>query len=395
MEQKTKIVFVLPNMNMGGAERSLINLLNEFDYNRYEVDLFLISKNGGFLNQIPKQVNLLPTSELYQIFANKPFQILIRLFKINRLDLIWNKLIFAFLSRIIKNSNYAEQYLWKYLKAFFPIQPKQYDVAIGYLEKTSNYIAMDVFKAKKKILYIHSDYKEFGMIRKFDLPFFEKANYIVTVSRNCVNSLISEFPELAYKFKKIENISSVSLIHQKANQKIHEDLNGSIVSVGRLVEAKAFDRAISALKILRDRNINIQWFVIGEGELRISLENQIRELKLSEYFHLLGERENPYPYINNALIYCQTSKVEGKSIAMDEAKILEKPILVTNYPTVKDQITHLENGYICNMDSNAIANGLEFMIKNPELRELFSINLSKEAFRFEEELNKFYCLIDD
>ena len=88
-----------------------------------------------------------------------------------------------------------------------------------------------------------------------------------------------------------------------------------------------FDIAIKAAAILVKKGYTIKWYVLGEGEERNTLEQSIKEHNLIANFILLGIKENPYPYINNATIYVQPSRFEGKSLAIDEAKILHKPIL--------------------------------------------------------------------
>ena len=104
------------------------------------------------------------------------------------------------------------------------------------------------------------------------------------------------------------------------------DFSNTIVSVGRLSNEKGFDLAVEASKILKDKNINFRWYFIGDGNQREALEQKIKSYQLQNHVLLLGLKDNPYPYIKKAKIYAQTSRFEGKSIAIDEAKILRKPI---------------------------------------------------------------------
>ena len=393
---KKKLLFVIPNLGVGGAEKSLVNLLNELDYDKYEVDLFLMSKTGIFLEQLPKEVNVLPESLYFKKFSIRFYKSLWWFLTHFKFSLVFYKILFTLSNRLTKNVVLSEQKNWRYLKHFFPVLSKEYDVSIGYLEKNANYIAVDSVKAKKKIGFIHTDYKEMGMYKRYDLPFFEKMNYVISVSENCVFCLEKEFPEFPNKFKMVHNINSPKVIGHLSKISIEENIKlPYILSIGRLIKLKSFDLAIKACKILINRGLTINWYVIGTGELKEELEEQIKEHELEQYFFLLGIRKNPYPYIKNALIYCQTSVFEGKSIAIDEAKILKKPIVVTNFPTAKDQIQHLENGYICEINPEAIADAIELLIKDEKLREKFTENLSKEDFGIEKELEKFYKLIEE
>ena len=393
---KKKLLFVIPNLEVGGAEKSLVNLLNELDYDKYEVDLFLMSKTGIFLEQLPKEVNVLPESLYFKKFSIRFYKSLWWFLTHFKFSLVFYKILFTLSNRLTKNVVLSEQKNWRYLKHFFPVLSKEYDVSIGYLEKNANYIAVDSVKAKKYIGYIHNDYTAMGLYKKYDLPYFKKMNYVISVSENCVFCLEKEFPEFPEKFKLIYNVSSSKVIEKLSETKIEEDLKlPYIVSIGRLTKQKSFDLAIKACKILINRGLTINWYVIGTGELKEELEEQIKEHELEQYFFLLGIRKNPYPYVKNAMIYCQTSVFEGKSIAIDEAKILNKPIVITNFPTAKDQIQHLENGYICEINLEAIADAVELLIKDEKLREKFTENLSKEDFGIEKELEKFYKLIEE
>jgi glycosyltransferase involved in cell wall biosynthesis len=157
---------------------------------------------------------------------------------------------------------------------------------------------------------------------------------------------------------------------------------------------KGIDLAVETCKILVKNKPKIKWFVVGDGPERENLEQKIRENNLENNFFLLGLKENPYGFLNQCTIYVQPSRYEGKSIAVDEAKILKKPIVVTNFSTAKDQICSEENGIITEMNSNALANSILHLIENRELMEKFSLNLGCEKLGTEDEIHKLYDLIN-
>jgi glycosyltransferase involved in cell wall biosynthesis len=168
----------------------------------------------------------------------------------------------------------------------------------------------------------------------------------------------------------------------------------NIVSVGRLNYQKGFDIAIEACKQLKKDGYDFVWNILGEGEERGKLEKMIKEYHLEDMFILGGIKENPYPYIKQADIYVQPSRFEGKSIAIDEAKILNKPILVTNFSTAKDQINDQINGLIVDMNPECIYNGIKQLIDSDELRRKLSQNLSNEELGTEKEIEKLYKMFD-
>ena len=392
---KKKILFVIPNLGAGGAEKSLVNLLHELNYAQYEIHLFMMAKTGLFISHLPKEVIILPESPAYQIFS-KRFPVALITFLIQgKFKLFWNKIRFTFFNRTIKNRILAEQKNWKFLKYFFDSFPQKYDVAIGYLEKNANYIVADCVKADKKIGYIHNDYQTMGMFPKYDNRLFKDLQYIISVSPNCVTTLQNVFPQFNQKFKLIENISSKKIIHQLSmdDTAVHLKMN-SIISIGRLSAQKNFALAIDAAELLVNRGYDFEWNIIGEGDERQHLEKLIAGKKLTSIVKLLGLKENPYPYIANSLLYLQPSKFEGKSIAIDEAKILQKPIVATDFPTVYDQITHNETGLISEMNPTALANHIERLLIDENLRNKFAENLSKEHWGTEHEIEKLYQLIE-
>ena len=135
------------------------------------------------------------------------------------------------------------------------------------------------------------------------------------------------------------------LSSEKVDFKEDSDTSISLISVGRLAKEKGLDISLEAVDILVHKGYNIKWYLIGEGNMRSVLEKTIEEKKLTDRVIFLGQKENPYPYIKESDIYIQTSRYEGKSISIDEAKVLAKPIVITNFDTAKNHIINGENWY--------------------------------------------------
>lgn len=392
---KKKILFVIPSLAAGGGEKSLVNLLFQIDYKRYEVDLLLFSHKGVFLNAIPEEVNILEMPQLHHVFARE-LKTSLRTFLVNgQLRLAYSRLMFTMKNRIMKNTAISEQYTWKYQRISFDTLEKKYDAAIGYLEKSSIYFIVDKVNSNKKIGWIHTNYSDSGMDAHFDQPYFKQLDQIVTVSEECAKSLQDNFEHLKNKIKVIYNIVSPKIIKHQSNRELESnfsyDMNfTNIITVARLSSEKGIDIAIKACEKLVEQGYNVKWYVLGDGSEREELEKLIEGCHLQEHFILVGIKENPYPYIKGADIYVQPSRYEGKSIAIDEAKILHKPIIVTNYESAKDQITNGVNGLIVEMTELGIAGGIEKCINDTSLRESFISSLSTEKLGTEEEINKLY-----
>ena len=358
------------DLGLGGAEKSLMTLLKVLDYSKYNVDLFLFKHQGNFIKELPKNVNLLNEPENYKYFEMPLKKAILKNLKKGNLKIIFYRLLVLYIYKFEKNAVLKEQKRWKYLKKAIKPLIKRYDFAIGFLEKTPNYFCVDHVNAKIKIGSIRTDYEEMGMDKTIDFPYFKKLNYLLTNSETNELTLKKIFPSLTSKIKTLNNIFPVQEIKKLASEKIeilHDKNAICIVSIGRLNPVKRFDLAINACKIVKDKVKDIKWYTIGEGEERKQLEFIIAQNKLEDTFILLGKKDNPYPYLKMADVYVHTSAFEGKSRVIEEAKILNKAIVVTYYPTVEDQIKHLETGFIVEMTKESIADGVLELIDNKDL----------------------------
>ncbi|WBW98957.1 glycosyltransferase [Oceanirhabdus sp. W0125-5] len=391
---KKNILFVINKLSCGGAEKSLISLLQTIDYSKYNVDLFLFKHEGVFLNRIPKEVKLIKEPTDYKYFDMSIKKAIIDCLKKGRINLVLSRIFAGYIFKSEPNPAKAEQRAWKHISKSLQNINKHYDTAIGYLEKNPIYFSVDKVKAAKKIGFIHSDYDNLGMDSKIDKKYFDKLDNIITVSQECANVLKKRFSMYTHKINVMYNIVSPNVINQMSFEESNIKYDGiKIVSVGRLSYEKGFDMSIEACKKLVESGYKIKWYLIGDGEDRDKLKNLIKESNLKERILLMGIKENPYPYIREADIYVQPSRFEGKSIAIDEAKILHKPIVVTNFRTAKDQIINGQNGLIVDMNSKSIAEGIKKLIDNNELINKFKDNLSKEKLGTESEIEKLYKLI--
>ncbi|PEJ58453.1 glycosyl transferase [Bacillus sp. AFS002410] len=394
---KKNLLFVMSDLSAGGAEKSLVNLLSQIDYEKHNVDLFLLNKSGIFLKLIPSEVNILNTPNEYNIFTTGVLKSIKSFVKKRKFLLAYFRLKYSFSIKAVKDVSNSEQYSWKYLSKSLSILDKDYDIAIGYLEMNPIYFIIDKVKSIKKIGWIHTNYSNSEMKKEVDNPYFTKLDYIVTVSDECGNSLKENFLHLKDKIKVVNNIVSTKIIRDLAIQEIEDEMIFdkeyiNILTIARLSHEKGLDIAIKACNLLLSRGHKIRWFVLGEGTEKQNLEKLISHYGLGEKFKLLGVKENPYPYLMNADVYVQPSRYEGKSIAVEEARILNKPIVVTNYETARDQITDGEDGLIVEMTKVGISIGIEKFINNVEMKSKVKNNLSHKNFGTEKEINKLYEL---
>ncbi len=394
---KKKLLFVIPALDLGGAEKSFVNLLNAIDFKRYEVDVFLMTRTGVFLDFIPKEVNILQQSQHFSDFSISYSQSILKFLKERQISLVFYKILFTLCSRRIKNPVIKEQKMWKYLKHFFPLQPEKYDVAISYLEKTSGYYVIEKTDAVKKIGWIHTDLEALGIDFDIENKYLESFNYLVTVSAGLSERLGKKIPAFKSKIRTIENINSQKIISALSEEKIDflfPENTVNILYVGRLAQEKGLFNALDAMEILIKKGYGINWYLIGSGNKHNEIQESAVAKGIGDKVHFLGVRNNPYPYIKSADIFLLSSFYEGKSIALEEAKILNKPIVITNFTSAKDQIINNETGLIAEMNAESIAQKIELLINNDVLVAKMIKNLKRSATGNEEEIKKLYELID-
>lgn len=308
---KKKILFAINNLHCGGAEKALISLLETLDYSAYDVDLYLFKHEGLFLKKIPHQVKLLEEPRAYQYYDMPIKKAVIDTLKQGKLHIALSRLRAGYIYKTEKNKVRCDQRVWKYISKSLTKLDKKYDVAVGYLENNPVYFCIDNVTATKRIGFIHNDYDKLGMDPRLDMAYFEKLDYIVTVSEECGTILKSRFPMFESKVRVMHNIVSPATIMKLALEQVK--MQGKViklVSVGRLHYQKGFELAIQACKELIEHGYPVKWYVIGEGEERVGLEQLIEEYGLQGNFHLLGIKENPYPYMKEADIYVQPSRFE-------------------------------------------------------------------------------------
>jgi glycosyltransferase involved in cell wall biosynthesis len=396
---KKNILISVYDMEIGGIERSLINMLEYMDYEKYNVDLLIFSHKGELLKWIPDKVNILPKVSQYTVFRKPIVQCLREgMYAASVIRLICkNMALLKYKNRkLTEGSGYIQMQLTsKYLSYFMPKIRKKYDLAISYAWP-HDFIANRV-NADKKVAWIHTDYSMLEIDSKIDTHTWDKFDFIASISDECTNAFLTKYPSMKNKILLIENINSPKFIKDMSRESICDEkmTNAfSIVSVGRLSYAKGFDHAIQALKVLHDKGLtNIKWYVVGFGAEEETLKNLIVKNNLEDSFILLGKKSNPYKYMGKADLYVQPSRYEGKAVTVTEAKILGKPILITNYPTSISQLEDGIEGIICNSSIDGLVQGIEKLYKDIDLRRTLIKNLNNRNYSNTYELQKVYNLI--
>ncbi|MBO5047903.1 MAG: glycosyltransferase [Clostridia bacterium] len=373
MKQKMLIIGI--TMAAAGSEKSFLSFARHaIDYDQYEVDLLLAKKTGDFLSQIPKNIRVLEMGkegEIFLINRDNAARIIARRY------LLKNPLrAFSLIPHIIKRKtaktaaekDFASNRMWCELLKKMPAWDTEYDVALAYWGDHTMFYMCDKVKAKKKIAWLHFDYASPPREDALYLHYFSKCDKVVTVSKKIEASLKQALPEIADKVMTMENIIDAEDILQRASEPcdLADDVRGiRLLTVGRICHQKGYDMAIPAIARLVSGKNDIKWYIIGDGEAidKENLHERIRKYGLQDRVSFLGIRQNPYPYMKACDIYLQPSRHEGKPIAVEEAKILQKPIVVTDYSSAKEQMAGYPIYEIVEISEDGIYGGLQTMLK--------------------------------
>ena len=368
-----EILIVSDSLATGGLEKTLIDLCNVIDYTKYNVDLYLFSDGRDLVPQLNKNVNLLPDSPYFSTVFNQPISKAVKsLFKQKKFDLAMYR-IFRFLKARLGLKGLSK-IDWNFQKKTMLRLDKKYDVAIGFAVGSAGYFVADCGEANVKTVWIHTDIKQIISNRALDIMAFTKADNICTVSQNSKNSLVELYPEFKNKIKvfTLPSLFDFDHIEKLACEPNEMDNSANcIVSVGRLVELKGFHLCVEPCKRLVDEGYNVKWYVCGDGPQRPDLENIIKQNNMENNFILLGNKENPYTYINSSDICVQPSSYEGLGMVVFEEKLFKKPVVVSNIPAFLEMIADGKNGLVINRDSESIYKAVKQLLDNSEmLKEL-------------------------
>ncbi len=396
-----KVIIFLHAMEIGGAERALLGLLDSFDYSKYQVDLFLCHHQGELFDSIPSNVNILQENQAKYLAVP-----MIDLIKEKQFKMLFGRLkakIFAksaIKRKKLKKDNqveltYSHRYTYKYID--FINKDINYDLAISFL--TPHYICLYKCNAKKKIAWIHTDYSTIDIDIEVEKKMWNSFDKIISISDQCTKAFLTKMPGLSNKVIRIDNIITKGMILSQADKDVALEMvkKGDdiiLCSIGRFSYAKNFDNISEICKKIIDYGINIKWYIIGFGSDEELIKEKIEEHAMKEHVFILGKKQNPYPYIKACDFYVQPSRYEGKAVTVREAQILCKPVIITRFPTSSSQLTDGYDGIIVDMDNDGCAKGIVDFLNNKDLQKKIINNLKNSDYSNSNEIEKIYKLMD-
>lgn len=361
---------------MNGAMKSLIALLKALSREKYDISLFICSHQGVLMKDVPLDVNVLRENVAYAVFR-LPFGAGLKYaLTRGRFDLFLLRCCVPIL-RLLRLPTLRFWFVRSFVEG-------DWDVAIAYAD---GFIAEVVLKrvcAKRKFLWIHTDYErcpeQISTARAF-----QETQGAVSVSMDSIKAFKVWFSkkthkEYASEIRVVYNIIDSGELFTKALIEEKNPLKKSLhrlVTVGRVTTQKGPLLIPKIAELLVKRGVDFEWYVVGSGDLLGKCRALTQQLGLEDCVHFVGERDNPFPLLLSADIVVQPSVWEGWGMTISEALLLKKPIVTTNLSVFREQIEHGENGLLVPFDVVKFADAIMCLINNADLRQKMA-SYSKE-----------------
>ncbi len=388
---KKKIFIAIHYLEVGGAEISLIGLLQSLNYSMYDVDLFVYSHRGELMEYIPEQVNLLEEKGCYP-YLEAPVTKTIAHGHIGlALRRLYAKLRYAKYRRSHScHDDFPLHYIIAdtVLGALPQIGRKEgYDLAISYLNPHA--IVLKKVKAAKKACWIHTDFSKVGVDAAMEEGVWGAFDHIVSISADVTKGFLKVFPALENKIVEMKNILPEAFVRERAGgvdeesvlkEMPRQDGVVNLLSVGRFCYAKNYDNVPDICRRILEAGCRVCWYLIGFGSDLQLIESKIKESGTQDCVKILGKKSNPYPYMKACDVYVQPSRYEGNAVTVREAQMLGRPVIITAYPTAGSQVADGRDGFIVPLDNKGCADGIVSLLKDPQRLRQMEENLKHGDF---------------
>lgn len=354
-----KILFIINSMEIGGTRRSLLNLLGELaKRNDAECSLLIFAPFGDYMSQLPPKVKIVKSNKALAAMFSSVRKLL------DRRDYIGLSLK-ALLS--VKKKFVGEHAVMNELyKQHIKNTTERYDIAIGFQEGGCNDYA-SLTHADKKVFWIHNNYENLTELAHGDPLSYERADSINFVAEASMNSFKTAMPEFASKMRVIKNVLPQDQIKAASLERC-EQIYGTnsihLISVGRIARQKGFDRIIEVANELKNKGLDFEWIILGDGEQRESLVTRCKEQKLENNVKFIGAVSNPYPLMRQANLFVLTSRYESQPMVIMEALTLGLPVLSTSFDSVNEIIQGKAFALAVENSTKGISDGLQSLLED-------------------------------
>ncbi len=350
-----KVLFFIDTLGYGGAEKVLMNLVNNLDKSKYDITVMTIFDFGVNKRYLAKDVT-------YKYIFKKVFRGNVLFFKLFSPKYLYNKYV-----------------------------TDKYDIVISYLEgNTTRILSGCPYNDTKKVAWVHVEMDEKAWVYPYRnkqecIDCYKKFDKIVGVSGDILNSFkqhIGNFDNLCVKYNSIDT----DYIREKSLMENDMEFSKNVpnvISVGRLIEQKSYMRLMRIHKKLLDNGIKHNLYIVGEGHQREMLQNYITQNNLQNSAHLLGLKKNPWRYVAKSDLFVCSSIKEGFSTAVTEALILGVPVITTLCSGMNEMLNNGEFGVIVDNNEDALYEGMYKMLYDADMLKHYKLKSIERSKHFE------------
>lgn len=356
-----KLLIVNNNLNIGGVQKSLYNLLWSLPGD-VAVTLYLFQNTGEYAHKLPPGVKVLEDHSLFSLLGLSQGAC-------RGLKQHLTRGILAALTKVFGRHAVMRLLLWSKKTL-----PEEYDCAIAFLHNGNPknfYGGVQDFvlhrtRAKKKIAFLHCDYATCGANHKQNNRLLQKFDAIAACSEGCKKALLSVLPQLEDRCTVVHNCHRYEEIRALATENpfVYEPNYFHILMVCRLAHEKGVDRVLRALAKLRSFPVKLH--LVGDGAKRQELQNLCADLQLSETVIFHGEQANPYRYMPNAHLFLLSSYHEAAPLVIEEAACLGLPVLTVKTTSAEEMVAAKGIGWVCDNRDAALEEQLRSLLEQRE-----------------------------
>ncbi|MCR4673140.1 MAG: glycosyltransferase [Lachnospiraceae bacterium] len=358
---KKKILFLIHDLGQGGAEKVLVNLVNNLDRKKFDISVTVLF-GGGVNEQFLK-----PDVHFHAVF-----------------------------SKMIPGNS-------KLMKMLTPRQlhrlcvKERYDIEVSYLEGPSaRVISGCEVPGTKLVSWIHSNHFSMDEAAASFRSASEAAecygrfDRIVCVSQYMKDNFCHWMPvreKCAVLYNTVESDEIRSLAEEPAPELETETASTvKLVAVGTLKQVKGFDRLLRIVKRLKEDGRKVHLYLLGRGPLESELRNYTEENHLEDEVSLLGYQANPYKYVAKCDIMVCSSYSEGFSTAVTEALVVGTAVCTVNVSGMTEMLgEHNEYGIVTDNDEEALYQGIRTLLENNDLLERYKAQAEARGKVFQKE----------
>lgn len=364
---KKKILFIIPALSGGGAEKVLVDILKNFDYKVYTITLLLEYREGVYLNDIPNNIRVLA---------------------LHRQNTIWFERLHRVL-RALRCYSFFHELVYKHMLLKL-LKEEYFDTIISFMEGSAvKFHSYVLNRSENNLSWVHIDLKvkhwslDFFQNKTEEFEIYQKMDKIVFVSEDAKRKFLELYAIKPEKCKVLYNLIDKSLIQQLAISNNVVKKKFTICMVGRLNPQKRYDRALKVAKLLKNGEYAFDLCIIGEGNQKEALTTMSHEYEIDDCVHFMGFKKNPYPYMRNADIYLNTSEAEGYPLVICEALCLGLVIVATDISGASEILHSSEYGLLVSEKEEEIYNGLKRLMDDVNLRREYRAKALQRAETFD------------